>query len=277
MIFGRFFEEIIVSRPLVRRPSSGLAPISRKVFRYAILVSLLTVFLLPFSARAAYAAGGGALLGDILKKTEARYQQIQAFTATFRQATTSSAAGTLTPGEASGRLYYSKPRQMRWEYEKPEPQVFTANNHYAWLYAPSENQVALFDANKLFASPLAQTFFNGAIGLKNHFEITLDSAQSTRSSAVLKLIPKQEDPNIKILFLWIDLQNYRITRIDSQDILGNTNKIILESLSQVPSLDQKLFHLEVPEAAAVVDTEGRVLSAAEVGELKSRIVSGKAP
>lgn len=214
-------------------------------------------------------------IGEILSKTEAKYQQINAFTATFRQTTTSSAAGTLTPGEASGRLYYAKPRQMRWEYDEPELQVFTANNHYAWLYVPSENQVSLFDAGKLFASPLARTFFDGAVGLKNYFEVTLDAAQSTKTSAVLKLVPKQEDPNVKLLFLWIDLQSYRITRIDSQDLLGNTNKIILESLTQVPSLDPRLFHLEVPQGTVIADAEGRTLTAAEVEQLKSKVASGK--
>lgn len=236
------------------------------------LAALVVAACIPSDA---FAASAGISIGEILNKTEAKYQQIQAFTATFRQSTTSSAAGTLSPGEASGRLYYAKPRQMRWEYDKPELQVFTANNHYAWLYVPSDNQVSLFDAGKLFASPLARTFFDGAVGLKNHFDVTLDAAQSTKGSAVLKLVPKQEDPTVKLLYLWIDLQSYRITRIDSQDLLGNTNRIILESLTQVPSLDPRLFHMEIPQGTTVTDAEGRTLTPVEVEQLKSKIVSGK--
>lgn len=243
--------------------------LSTGFFAVAVLPCIL------FLTAPVFAAGGGPMLGEILNKTEARYSQIQAFTATFRQTTTSSAAGTLTPGEASGRLYYAKPRQMRWEYDKPELQVFTANNNYAWLYVPSENQVSMFDATKLFASPLAQTFFDGAVGLKNHFEVTLDAAQSTKNSAVLKLVPKQEDPSIKVLFLWIDLQTYRISRIDSQDILGNTNRIILESLTPQPNLDHRLFHLEVPRETVILDADGRTLPALEAEQLKSKIATGK--
>ena len=114
----------------------------------------------------------------------------------------------MSAGDASGRLYYARPRQMRWEYDKPEEQVFVANNRFAWLYVRAENQITLFDADKLFASPLARTFFDGAIGLKNYFEVTLDSNQSTGRSAVSKLVPKQEDPSVKLLYLWVDLQNY---------------------------------------------------------------------
>ncbi len=220
-------------------------------------------------------AAGPPMLGEILHKMEGMYQQSQAFTASFRQMTTSSAAGTITPGEASGRVYYSRPKLMRWEYDKPEVQVFVANHSNAWLYVPSENQVSLFDATKLFASPLAQTFFDGAVGLKNHFDVTLDSTQSNKSTAVLKLVPKQEDPNIKLLFIWIDLQTYRISRIDSQDILGNTNRIILESLKPLPNLDQKLFHLDIAQGTHVFDAEGRELTPAEVEHLKSKIAVGK--
>lgn len=242
----------------------------RMVF-FEILSAAFFVLFILFAASPVRAAGPAAMLTEVLNKTEANYQKIQAFTATFSQTTTSSAAGTVAAGQAVGRLYYAKPKQMRWDYDKPEAQVFVANNEFAWLYAPAENQVSLFDANKLFASPLAQTFFGGAINLKNHFEVTLDSTQSNKNWAVLKLVPKQEDPNIKILFLWIDLQHFRISRIESQDILGNTNKIIIESLTPLPSLDPKLFQLDIPQSVKVFDSEGQELSPDEVEQLKNRI------
>jgi outer membrane lipoprotein carrier protein len=251
-----------------------------KIMKYRIeflklLSAAFITLCISFTISPAWAAGQ-AMLGEILNKTEANYQKIPTFTATFRQSTTSSAAGTITSGEAAGRLYYAKPRQMRWEYDKPEVQVFVANNQFAWLYAPAENQVSLFDANKLFASPLAQTFFGGALNLKNHFEVTLDSTQSNKSWAVLRLVPKKEDPNIKLLFLWIDLQNFRIARIESQDILGNTNKILIDSLTPQPTLDQKLFQLEIPQTVKVFDIEGRELSPTEVEQLKGKIAQEKA-
>jgi outer membrane lipoprotein carrier protein len=164
---------------------------------------------------------------------------------------------------------------MRWEYDKPEEQVFVANNQVAWLYVLADNQISLFDAKKLFASPLAQTFFDGAVGLKNHFDVTLDAGQSNAHFAVLKLVPKQEDPTIKLLFLWIDLQNYRIARIESQDLIGNTNRITIESFAPQHSLDPKLFHLDVPSGAKVFDSEGREYTPDEVDQLRSKVTSGK--
>ncbi len=251
-------------------------PAVKRTFRpVRLLIFILFTMLCALASSLPIHAAGPPMLGEILHKMEGMYQQSQAFTASFRQTTTSSAAGTITPGEASGRVYYSRPKLMRWEYDKPEVQVFVANHSNAWLYVPSENQVTLFDAGKLFASPLAQTFFDGAVGLKNHFNVTLDSMQSNKSTAVLKLVPKQEDPNIKLLFIWVDLQTYRISRIDSQDILGNTNRIILESLKTIPSLDPKLFHLDIAQGTHVFDADGRELTPVEVEHLKSKVSVGK--
>jgi outer membrane lipoprotein carrier protein len=243
------------------------------LFRAGFLCILAMIVFLLFAGRVS--AAGSHLLGEILSKTEANYQSIQAFTAIFHQQTTSAAAGALSAGEASGRLYYSRPRQMRWEYDKPEEQVFVANNQVAWLYVRAENQITMFEADKLFASPLARTFFDGAVGLKNYFDVTLESSRSTSTTAVLKLVPKQEDPSVKFLYLWIDLGSYRITRIESHDILGNTNGITLESLTPHSTLDSRLFQLEVPPSSKVFDSEGRELSPTQIEQVRTRIFSGK--
>lgn len=218
-------------------------------------------------------ANQAALLSDILKKTEANYQKIQAFTANFHQSTTSSAASTMTTTQASGKLFYEKPRQMRWEYEKPEPQVFVANRDLAWLYVPADKQISLFDAKTLFASPLAQTFFDGMVELKKHFQVSLDPKQSSKATAVLRLVPKQEDPNIKALFLRIDLQTYKIITIESHDALGNANRIMLDSQNSVPQLDRKLFELDTPPGITATDMDGRELSPAEIDNLKQKLQS----
>lgn len=211
-------------------------------------------------------------LGDILKKTESTYQEIHAFTAYFRQWTTSAVANAMTT-EASGKLYYQKPRQMRWEYEKPEAQVFVVNHQLAWLHVPSERQIALYDSKHFFSSPLAQTFFDGMVELKKNFEVNLDSRQTTKTAAVLKLIPRTEDPSIKTLYLWIELPSHRIATIESHDALGNINRIVLDSLQPATHLESKLFDLSIPPSTMVTDTEGRELAAPEIESLKQKLLA----
>jgi outer membrane lipoprotein carrier protein len=213
-------------------------------------------------------------MGEILKGTESHYQNLQAFTADFLQLTTSSATNTITT-EASGILYYQKPRQMRWEYKTPEPQVFIANHGLAWLHEPSERQISLFDAATFFNSPLAQTFFDGVSSLKTHFDVSLDPAHSTPTVAVLKLVPQKEDPNIRQLRLWIDLKGYEISKVETEDALANTNLIVLKSQKAITGMKTSLFELNVPPSTNVVDADGRVLSQAEINNLKRKVAASK--
>jgi outer membrane lipoprotein carrier protein len=250
-------------------------PASKAGIYSTVLACLLGLFLLCGSAGSVSAAANSQMLGEILNKTEANYQSIHAFTAIFRQKTTSAAAGTLSGAEAQGRLYYSKPRLMRWEYDKPEEQIFIANNQFAWLYAHSENQITMFDGEKLFASPMARTFFDGTLGLKSHFEVTMDPIQSTQNLAVLQLVPRKEDPNVKLAYLWIDLGSYRICRIQTHDVLGNTNDIAVDSFTPHSSLDPALFHLDVPPSAKVFGIDGHELTSSELDQLRARISLGK--
>lgn len=243
-----------------------------KVLRTLVVVAALGwVMGLP---TAPAAEGPGLSINEILRRTEAQYQKIQAFTANFRQVTASAAANSMGT-EAHGKLYYQKPRQMHWAYEAPEKQVFVANQHLAWLYIPSEKQIALFDAKTFFSSPLAQTFFDGIIELRKHFDVSLDARLSNRETVVLNLIPKREDPSIKSLSLTVDLTTYRISTIESIDALGNTNRVILEGQTPLPRVDPSLFQLTIPPSTTVVDPEGREMSPAEVDKLKQQLLSQK--
>ena len=69
----------------------------RTAFPYILA---LLVFL---SSPGLVSAAGPPMLGEILAKTEANYQNIHAFTALFHQKTTSAATGTMGSAEASGK------------------------------------------------------------------------------------------------------------------------------------------------------------------------------
>ncbi|MCE5244080.1 MAG: outer membrane lipoprotein carrier protein LolA [Syntrophobacteraceae bacterium] len=244
---------------------------NRKIAGILFLAAFCLAAVLPAAPALSAQSESPGMLTEILKKTEAFYQRTNALSADFRQITSSAAGGALSKTEATGRLFYQKPRQMRWEYLSPEAQVFVANQQLAWLYVPSERQMSMFDSKTLFASPLAQTFFDGIVEVKKHFDVTLDSKQSTKATAVLKLKPREQDPNIKELLLWIDMTNYHISSIESHDALGNTNRIYMDSQNGLPSLDAKLFQLDIPPSTIVVDTDGRELTPSDIDKLKLKM------
>jgi outer membrane lipoprotein carrier protein len=237
-----------------------------KKIGFVTAISTLTVL---FSAILAAESGAAVSLQEILDKVQTRYQSLQAYTALFKQVTTSAASSLTT--EASGRLYYQKPRQMRWDYDTPEAQTFVVNQQLAWLYVPVEKQISLFDAKALLSSPLSRTFFDGVFELKKQFHVELDHKQTSQASAILLLTPRTEDPNIQSLRLQIDLTSFQIISLETKDALGNTNRITLESQKEKPQLDATLFRLDIPPATAVLDADGREISASEIQKLKDQV------
>ena len=236
---------------------------------------LFAVLLFLGSPGRALAAGPARSIGEILSKTESNYRSVHAFTAIFSQKTISAAATTLGAQAAGGKLYYAKPHQMMWEYDKPENQEFVANNKIGWLYTKEEKRITLFDSQKLFSSPLASAFFDGALKLRDHFNVSLDPILSTPSTAVLQLSPLRPDPSIKLAYLWIDLRTYLISRVQTQDLLGNTNEITITSFTPRPSLAPGLFRLQPPPGVKVFDANGRMLTAARMEKLQAEISSGR--
>lgn len=239
----------------------------QKMYDLALCLVFLLMTLLPASATAQQPAS----MGNLVRQTEEYYQGVRSFSARFHQITTSAVSATMKT-EAGGTLYYQKPRQMRWDYDTPEEQLFVANQQLAWLHVPEDRQLSLFNAADLFSSPLAQTFFDGFVELRKNFDFTLESQLSGPDSAVLRLLPKTDDPTIRHLFLWIDLSSYRIYKIETHDAMGNINQISLENQQMNVALESRLFELEIPPSTMVLDMEGRQLSLAEIEALKQKLL-----
>jgi len=119
--------------------------------------------------------------------------------------------------------------------------VFCCNHQLAWLYVPSEKQITLrFQEN--LCSPLAQTFFEGVVELRKHYECHPGYGRSGKDLAVLKLLPKKEDPELRFYTYHRPADLPHLT-IEVHNALGNINRISLTSQRAVASLDLKLFQL----------------------------------
>ncbi|MEJ5348744.1 MAG: outer membrane lipoprotein carrier protein LolA [Desulfosoma sp.] len=207
---------------------------------------------------------------EILSKMENTYRTLSAYTADFTQWTTSVASSGATT-KAHGVFYYQKPYRMRWEYEAPDRQIFVAFKDTAWLYIPEDRQISLLEMKELLQSPVMRTFFEGVVQLKENFQATLDAASASEETAVLRLTPKQEDPNVRDLRVWVDTTAYTITEIEAHDALGNINRIQFHNQKYVPNLPKELFAFNPDETVVVLDPSGRKLHPEEIGAIKRRL------
>jgi outer membrane lipoprotein carrier protein len=69
---------------------------------------------------------------------EARYHDAKTLQAIFLERYKDSNQGLQAE---SGKVYFSRPGRMRWEYEAPEQKLFISDGKTVWFYVPSDHTV----------------------------------------------------------------------------------------------------------------------------------------
>lgn len=80
-----------------------------------------------------------------LDALEERYRKATALEANFLERYSEN--GKQVRVEA-GRAYFLRPGKMRWEYEKPEKNLFLVDGKYVWFYAPDDHTATRMPAKK---------------------------------------------------------------------------------------------------------------------------------
>jgi outer membrane lipoprotein-sorting protein len=158
-----------------------------KSVRVLILLTAVVVAALP----AALCADSTPPLDYILKELEKRYTGSQ-FSADFLQESTIKSMEITD--FAAGRVYVRYPGMMRWEYEKPEPQVIITDGHKLWIYRPLDNQVMTGNAPVFFRDGKGASFLSDIRLVRQKFTITLHPPEGEYLYE-LRLVPREHLPN----------------------------------------------------------------------------------
>jgi outer membrane lipoprotein carrier protein len=82
---------------------------------------------------------------ELASRLEARYRSAKTLQATFLERYAEN--GTLLRSEA-GTAYFRRPGKMRWEYERPEKDLFLVDGKTAWFYVPADHTVTRVPAKQ---------------------------------------------------------------------------------------------------------------------------------
>lgn len=182
---------------------------------------------------------------ELIAKIQQHYDQTHSLSADFVQKTRSRAASLGT--SAKGKLYFLKPRAIRWDYEEPRQQ-FVINDDNAWLYVLDEKTIYLYQIEQIVSSPIVLSFFSGLGQLSGMFNITQlppDPGPPTRYR--LELLPREADAPVSRVNLWVAAESYHVVRVQTEDPLGNINEITLSNIQMDATLKPSWFALKVPE------------------------------
>ena len=224
-----------------------LLPAALCAMRYA-LCGFLFFFLAP-----ALEAQTELTTADLVARVQDHYDRNQSFTADFVQKTRSRTASLGT--SARGKLYFLKPKAIRWDYEEPL-QKFVVNEEKAWLYVPDEKTIYLYQFKQIISSPIVLSFFSGLGHLSEMFRISqlpADAGPPVRYR--LELLPLESESAVSRVSLWISTESYYVVRIQTEDLLGNINEISFDNIRVDVALEPSWFAFEVPKGVRVEQQE----------------------
>src|SRR5260370_30631938 len=84
-------------------------------------------------------------VNELVARLEATYRSARTLQATFLERYTEN--GREVRSEA-GTAYFRRPGKMRWEYERPDKDLFLVDGKTAWFYVPADHTVTRVPAKK---------------------------------------------------------------------------------------------------------------------------------
>jgi outer membrane lipoprotein carrier protein len=214
----------------------------------AVRFSLLSVLLLaPAIADSARSTLAGRL--------ESRYRAARTLSVTFLEQYSEN--GSLIRSEA-GTAYFRRPGKMRWEYQKPEKNLFLVDGKTAWFYTPADRTVTRVPArdSEDFRTPLA--LLAGEMKLSRvcakvvPYPLTPLAPDNTSLECILK--PSASSPQDPLPRVFFEITpDGELARIRIQSPGGVQTEFQFKNWSFNPPLAEDLFRFSPPPGVVIVN------------------------
>lgn len=158
--------------------------------------------------------------------------------------------------ETRGRVALSAPRQFRWEYGPPFPQLIVADGDHVWIYDPDLEQAQVRkQSHEEQQSPLAALI--DPAELERQFTLSIGPHADGLQWVVLT--PKDEEAQIESARL--GFAGKELSRMTMSDVLGQRTEIEFEAWQRNPAFAIGTFAFTPPPG---VDVVGEMAESAEV-------------
>lgn len=213
---------------------------------------------------------------EIVRSVELRYQHASTLQAVFLERYSD---GHEVVRLESGRVYFSRPGRMRWEYESPESKLFLVDGKHVWFYVPADRTASRADIKQSsdWRTPFA--LLTGKVRLSRlcgRIELASSAAEpATRGGGeirrgsprndqptqpgniVLRCSPRQEGregsaDSFEETWLEVDAQN-RIVRVVVREPGNIETEFRFGNWQENIPLPEAKFHFEPPPGVAIVN------------------------
>lgn len=153
---------------------------------------------------------------------------------------------------STGRIALATPRQFRWEYAQPFPQLIVADGEHVWIFDPELEQVTVRQQNQEEQqSPLAALIDPGE--LERQFAVA--EAGERDAMQWLVLHPRKTE-DAQISEAWLAFADGSLRRMELHDALGQRTVITFTRWQRNPRLPADTFRFTPPAGADVIGEMG---------------------
>jgi outer membrane lipoprotein carrier protein len=227
-----------------------------------VLPVFYTVLLLLFPVPS------GNEASNLAARMETRYRNAKTLQATFLERYSENGAVLRTE---AGTAYFRRPGKMRWEYDRPEKDLFLVDGKTAWFYVPADHTVTRVPAKQSedMRTPLALLAGQMKISrICSHVELADREHPLREGDAVLRCVVRGQgkdsapasdtafgDDGADAVFFEVARSSGELTRIIVRQAGGIAVEFRFENWRFDPPIPETMFHFEPPPGVAIVNGE----------------------
>ncbi len=218
-----------------------------------IIAANIWIFVALFTVFAPFTVGAGSLvpIDEVVTSLQQTYEKTQDFKAGFIQETTIQSIKKTDIEE--GTVFFKNPKNMLWDYSKPQKKKLVINPRKAWLYLPQEKIAYTRESDYIFKSKTLIKFLSGLGKLKNDFTIkyTEPKALDKQGNYLLVLTPLEKIPSLNPFQITVDKNTFLILQVSFEDTMGNSTVLKFSNIITNTGLPEKMFQFKPPEGVSV--------------------------
>ena len=156
--------------------------------------------------------------------------------------------------QESGHLYLRRPRMMRWEYQRPEGNLFISDGKTVYFYVPADRQVNKEAVRDTFDDRIPLMFLLGRGDLRSEFTRfeLLTTKPFLQGTKVVRMYPRRKT-DLSEVVMEVDPANFQIRRLLLTHSDGSRQEFIFSNIRINSGVPASLFDFKVPAGVEVVD------------------------
>lgn len=164
--------------------------------------------------------------------------------------------------ETSGEVSLRAPRQFRWEYKAPFPQLIVADGDRVWIYDPDLEQVSVRrQGNAEQQSPLLVLIDPSE--LERQFNV---EGPKSLENGVSRLVLTPRNPEAGMTRADLDFRDDGLDRMSLVDSIGQRTEIRFSAWERNPAFADGWFGFDPPDGVDVVGDLGEDAEVTPLGE-----------